>query len=823
MSTKLLLRSFAGGEITPELAGRLDLTKYQTGLALCRNFITLPHGPATRRPGFEFVNEARLNSGVRLIPFQFSADQTAVLEFGNQYVRFHINGGTLLETAIDVMSITGSQVLTSTPHGYSAGDWVFIGNRYYGIVDVTTYGFKTRSLDGTTLLTAVGTTVARVYTVATPYLVADLKLLKYAQSADVITLTHPDYPAYELARNAATDWTLTQVSFAPPSNPPAGLSVAPTVATSTNLSPQSYVVTAVQPDGVTESLASTPVSTNNNLTIAGNYNTLTWNPVNGCERYNVYKKRGGVYGYIGQVKPTAGTTKTIASATRSSDSKTVTVNTTTAHGFSTGNVVFVQGTDSSFDGVWAITVVDSDTFTFVSRSKGSLTVSTGTVSVPSLTLTDDNVTADTTTTPPEDIINLNTAIDEYPAAATYHEQRRWFAGTNQGPQVLWATRTGTSSNLTSSIPYRDADAMEMRIAASQYNQIRHLVPLADLLALTAGGEFRIFADGAPAITPTSISIKPQGYSGASDTMPVVTSSSVLFVQAQGSRIREMAYKWESNTYASVDVSIMAPHRFNGHTITELAYTRSPDQIAWALREDGVLLGMTYVPDQQVYGWHAHDTAGTFKSICVVSEGNEDVLYAAVERTINGRTATYIERLHSRVFTEQADAFYVDSGLTYDGAPATTITGLWHLENTEVQVLADGATYTKTVSNGQIVLPYAASVVHVGLGYTSDITTLPLALESMQAAGQGTAKNVNKVHVRVAQSSVLQAGPSFDRLREYPARAISDPYGSPPALRNGELTLGIDPSWSQDGSVCVRQTGPLPLTVLSMTLEVQNGG
>ena len=135
MSTKTLYRSFAGGEITNELSGRVDLTKFQTGLALCRNFITLPHGPATRRPGFAFVNEAKDSTRpVRLMPFSFSATQTMVLEFGHQYLRFHTNGGTLLEPVVAISSIAGSTVNTSTAHGYATGDWAYIGNRYHKVI-----------------------------------------------------------------------------------------------------------------------------------------------------------------------------------------------------------------------------------------------------------------------------------------------------------------------------------------------------------------------------------------------------------------------------------------------------------------------------------------------------------------------------------------------------------------------------------------------------------------------------------------------------------------------------------------------------------------
>lgn len=825
MSTKTLLRSFAGGEITPELAGRLDLSKFQTGLSLARNFITLPHGPAARRPGFEFINEVKDSThAVRLIPFNFSADQTVVLEFGHQYIRFHIAGGTLLETTKAISSIVGSTV-TATAHGYSTGDWVYIGGRYHVATVTGTDTFTTANQWGAAT-TAAGSTAARVYTVASPYLEADLFDLHYTQSADVITIVHPGYAARELARLGTTNWTLTSVSFAPALTPPTSpvLTVDASAGTADGKL-DSYVITAVASDGISESLQSAIVSGYNNLTKVGNSNTVGWTGVAGAYRYNVYKRRSGAFGYIGQITSKAGTTVNIGSISRTSGDKTVTVTTATAHGMESGAFVIIASTgNAAFHGYWLVTVTGSTTFTYTSNGNSAQSASTGTVTTNANALVDDNILPDTTQTPPEDVIALNGGADAYPSTTTYHEQRRWFAGTNAKPQVLWATRTGTEKNLTSSFPTRDADGMELRIASSQYNQIRHLVALSDMIAFTAGGEFRIYADSAPAITPTSVTIKPQGYSGASNTQPVLTSNAVLYVQAQGSRVRELAYNWESNAYRTVDVSIMAPHRFNGFTVTDLAYSRAPDQLLWAVRNDGKLLGMTYVPDQQVYGWHAHDTDGLFESVCTVAEGNEDVLYAVVKRTVNGRTVRYIERLRTRIFTKAADAFFVDSGLIYNGAPTTTITGLWHLEGKTVNILTDGAVHpTKVVTSGSVTLNYSASMVHVGLPITADLRTLPLALDSMQAAGQGTTKNISKVHLRVSQSSVVKAGPDFTHLREYPARAVSDPYGVPPALRDGEMSLTVDPSWNQDAAICVRQDQPLPLTVLSMTLELQTGG
>jgi hypothetical protein len=821
MSAKYLLRSFAGGEITPELAGRLDLAKYQTGLALARNFTVLPHGPVARRPGFEFIRAAGDSTHpVRLIPFTFSADQTVVLEFGHQYIRFHIGGATLL---------AGSPAAYGAGTTYELGDMVSSGGVNYYCIAATT-GNAPPNATYWYAMPASGE-----YQIPSPFNGADLMDLHHAQSADVITIAHPGYAVRELRRLGATKWTLVTASFAAPSTAPTSVSASPTVAVNEKKTTQKYVVTAVAADGVTESLPSEPAEALNNLTLQGNYNTIAWVGVSGSSRYNVYRLRGGVYGYIGQVAPSptpTATTVNIASVTQGAlfiSTTKVTVNTATSHGLTTGEFVLIAGLPYAWqNGYFKATVVDSDTFTYVSLKSSKFAVSAGVGTVTSdidLKITDDNVLPDTTTTPPEDIIELNSGANDYPAATTYHEQRRWFAGTTDKPQVLWATRTGTDGNLTSSIPSRDADGMELRIASSQYNQIRHLVALSDLIALTAGGEFRIYAENAPAITPTSVSIKPQGYAGAINVQPVATTGSILYVQAQGSRIRELSYSWEANSYRTVDASIMAPHRFNGYTVTDLAYTRAPDSTLWAVRNDGVLLGMTYVPDQQVYGWHAHDTAdGLFESVCVVPENNEDVLYAVVRRTIGANQYRYIERLRTRIFTDPKDAFFVDSGLTYDGAPVTTLSGLGHLEGKTVDILADGAVHAqRTVTGGAVTLDYAASVVHVGLPMTSDLRTLPLAMEGVAAAGQGTTKNVNKVHLRVAQSSVVKAGPTFTRLREYPARAVTDPYGSPPALRDGELSLSIDPSWNQDGAVCIRQDLPLPLTVLSMTLELQSGG
>jgi hypothetical protein len=762
---KTFYRSFAGGELTPEMFGRLDLAKFQTGVKRARNFMLLPHGPAARRPGFLFNAEA-WNSAqrVRVIPFVFNATQAVMIEFGDLYCRFHTENGTVLEPAQSITSFTVASigVFTKAAHGYTTGDTVFVldsgglsalNGRFLNVLVLSVNTFQLIDLYTVPISTLgfpayAGTaTMARVYTIYSPFDSTQLFDLHYAQDSDVLTLSVPTSPTYDLRRSGATSWAFTGVSFLPTTPAPTAPTAVATVVTATGLVAQSYVITTVAADGVTESAASAVATCNNNLALAGNLNTISWAAAAGASRYYVYKLRGGVYGFIGQ--------------------------TTT------------------------------------------------------LSIVDDNILPDTSVTPPEAVYSLNIGSDYYPSAVAHFERRRWFAGTSGKPQTIWATRNGTLSNLTSSIPSREDDGMEFRIAAQQQNAIRHLVPLTDLVALTVGGEFRIFADGGPALSPSTISIKPQGFTGASNVQPAMARSSVLYVQSQGSRVNELSYDPSgTGSFRSEDVSLLAPHLFDGYTIIEIAYQRGAEPMLWVVRSDGALLSMTYVPEQKVFAWAQHFVGGDglVESCAVIPESNRDVLYTVVRRTINGISKRYIERLSPRFFAAQEDAHFVDCALVYDSTPTATLRGLWHLEGEMVSILADGAVVAdQVVSGGGITLSDAASVVHVGYGYTSQLETLPLALESVQAVGQGVPKNVNEVYIRVSQSSVLEAGPTFDDLRENQARAVSVPYDSPPPLVTGEIVLSIDPEWDADGTVCIQQDKPLPLTVVAMALDVAVGG
>ena len=690
-NVRTLSRSFAGGEISPEMFGRVDLAKFQTGLAKCLNFIVLPHGPAVNRPGTEFVRAVKDSTKrTRLIPFSFNTEQTFALEFGPAYVRFHTLGATL-------------EASPGVP-----------------------------------------------YEVVTPYAEADLFDIHYVQSADVLTLVHPNYPPKELRRLSATNWTLTDISFAPQVIPPSGLIATTGGPGGGNPRSYSYVVTASDVDGtvVDESIASGAASASIDLSVAGNTVTLTWTASPSApDRYDVYKAENGVYGFIG-------------------------------------------------------------------RATG-------------LSFVDDNISADMSQSPPSGA-NPFAGAGNYPAAVSYYEQRRAFAATLNRPQTIWMTRSGTETNLTQSIPTRDDDAVIFRIAAREVNAIRHLVPLATLVVLTASAEWRIQSTDSGALTPTTISAKPQSYTGANNVQPAVVGNNILFARARGGRVAEFSYAYDQQggyRYQAADLSLVAPHLFQGYTIQDMAMAKAPYQILWTVSSSGELVGCTYVPEQQVAGWHHHNTLnGAFESVCAIGEGDEDAVYVIVRRTINGQQVRYVERLHSREFATAADAFFVDAGASYDGPPITTVAaGLSHLEGETVSILADGGVLPQqVVVNGGITLDHPASKIQVGLPITARMQTVPMSFET-QALGQGRAKNVNKVFLRLVDSSGIWVGPSFDAaaMAELKVRT-NEPWGTPPALQTGELEQVLYPSWNQDGSVCIEQRDPLPVTIAAMSMEVAIG-
>jgi hypothetical protein len=297
---------------------------------------------------------------------------------------------------------------------------------------------------------------------------------------------------------------------------------------------------------------------------------------------------------------------------------------------------------------------------------------------------------------------------------------------------------------------------------------------------------------------------------------VVVDNILLFAGSRGGRLYQMGYSTEANGYLPVDVCERATHLFDGQTIVQLAAQRSPIPVVWAVRGDGKLLGITYVPQQQVYAWHQHDTDGTIETVSVGSEGGEDRVYIGVKRTINGATVRYVERLASMTPTAWEDSWHVDCGLRYEGSPVTVVTGLDHLEGKTVSVFADGLVQTqKVVASGQITLDTEASKVLVGLPVNYELQMLPAAF-AIQAYGSGRPKSVSKVWLRVEASGRFEVGPSLTDM-SVPEELLAD------GAFDGEVEVRVPNEWTRTGQIFVRNLDPVPVTITSITAQMEVGG
>lgn len=303
MPVNLIQPSFAAGEIDPALYSRVDLAKYHIGARTMLNWYALSKGGASNRPGTGWVGEVIDSAKVgRLIPFQFSTSQTYVLEFSDLKMRVITGGGYVTETAKVITGITKAnpgKVTTSTSHGFVTGDRVYLAaivgmtqlNARYVDITVTSATEFTVGID-TTGYTTYGSagTAARLYTLTTPYATANLPNLKYEQSADTMTLTHRNYAPRKLTRTGNASWTLSTIVFAPTQTAPVN------VLSSAGGTAQYYAVTAINDDSGEESLQSADAGS------SGLTSALTFSALAGCSSYNIYRKKNGVYGFIGSAQ-----------------------------------------------------------------------------------------------------------------------------------------------------------------------------------------------------------------------------------------------------------------------------------------------------------------------------------------------------------------------------------------------------------------------------------------------------------------------------------------------------------------------------------------
>lgn len=707
---KLIQPSFAGGEVSPSVAARVDLSKRAVAVERAENFFVRVTGGMESRPGLQFIAQAKTTGTTRLIPFEFNTEQTYIIEVGDQYMRFYTYGGQIL----------------------SGGS---------------------------------------PYEIATPYVAADLFALEFAQSGDVMTIVHPNYAPRELVRITNTNWTLTEISFAPSQAAPTALALTNNYTQSGGIS----AITQANPAVVTST--SHGLATGAEIEITGvvgmtqvNGNTYRITTIDGnsfrlegtdSTGFTAYSSGGTwtVNGDLLKYKVTANNRDTFEESLSALSSATLTITGITqanpavitlsgAHTLEYGDEIEISGVvgmtqlndrrflvldapssttieimstsrapiDSTGYGAyvsggsvrtafvtavataqaWDNTITwaaaaDADTYNVYRADESGLYGFIG--RTDSLTFTDDFIEADTGDTAPLAANPFEEGAGFWPSTTGFFQQRQIYANSDAFPNRFWMTQTGVFYNFATSTPLRDDDAIIATLAARRINEIRHIIPLSDLVILTTGAEFRVKGQGDAAFTPSTINIKPQSYYGSTALRPIVAGDVALYM-APGNFIRELSYEFATDKFTGRDITVLARHLLDYNDIVDWAFAPSPYDLIWLVRDDGTALVLTYQNEQEVYAWTRATTLGDFKSVAVVREGDKDIAYFLVQRTINGTVKQFIERLDEREFADLQDAFCVDAGLTLD--VPITITNMTAADPVVVTAPAHG------LSNGDIV-------------------------------------------------------------------------------------------------------------------------
>lgn len=738
MSIPKIQTALSAGEISPDLYGRVDLDKYARGCSTLRNFFVSYRGGASSRAGTKFVGQCKQPASSYppvLIPFQFSVNQGIIIEAGQGYFRFAIDGAYVLETAKTITGITNANPgIITVSNNFADGDGIFIAgvdgitglNGRTFIVANRTSGTITLQdpLTGADISTVSlgvytgGGTAARIYTLATPYVASDLPLLKWAQSADVMSLTHPSYPPYDLERIADDNWTLTQTTFATGIGAPTTCSLFPNVSPGTASFYYDYVATAVSASGEESTASAVGECFIVNISSQAGTINATCTAVPGAVSYNFYR---AIETYAAPPLP---------------------------------------GSLSIFGYVG-----------------NSLTNA----------FSDSNITPDFTKVPPVHN-NPFPGANAYPGCVSYFQERRFYANTNNNPDTYYASQPGAFTNMDSSIPVSDSDAITGTPWSQQVNGIQWMINMpGGLVILTGSGAWQLSGGGgglstSSAITPSNQVATPQAYNGVSPIIrPITINYDVLYVQEKGSKVRDLSYNFFVNIYTGTDMTVLSNHLFDNHTIVRWDWAEEPYKLVWAIRDDGILLCLTYLKEQDVYAWSRHDTNGLFQSVAVISEPPVNAPYFVVKRLIqndgNPVWAYYLERMDNRLWNTIDDAWCVDCGLSYpQNEPSATLSassaagvptlnqptvlygGANYGSQTYAQIIdatGTGANIALTISGGVIT---AAAVSGTLTGYTAPV--IQVTDPSGLGGGAKISITVNNVSTLTASSGVFTGQPGF---------------------------------------------------------------
>jgi hypothetical protein len=838
------LTNFTGGELSPRLDGRTDLTKYTSGCSTLENLVVYPHGSAARRPGSTFVAEvADSDNKTRLIPFEFSTTQTYMLEFSNLKMRVYKDSGAVLEGDKTISAITAANpaVVTATSHGYSNGDEVLIsgvsgmtevnGKRFL-VADKTTNTFELQDKDGVDINSSAFTAYSsggvanKVFELATPYTTAQLFDIKFAQSADVMYITHPEHEVEKLSRTGHTSWTLTDVDFTKGPFQDAN-TTATTFTPSTHTTGTGRTLTASATTGVNSGsgFLSTDIGR------------------------QFYMNSG--YGVITGVNSTTEAVITIDTAMTNSNAITAwqlgAFSDTTGHPscvtFFEQRLVFAGTTNQpqtiffsksgdyeNMDANIGGTVADDDAiiYTIASNQVNAIRFMTATrtliIGTAGGEFTVSGGGTDSAVTPTNILIKKQSNHGSANVDAIAVGNATLFLQRAKRKIRELAYNFDVDGYIAPDMTILAEHISEGGLTQIAYQQEPNQIVYGvrgdgELVGLTYQREQQVTAwhrhifggrFGNATITVTD-------YANIADGTRIVLTkadgTTTTFTSATSSTTGKFHTTTSNNqtatnlkTLIDADSDFTATVSSNVVTITETSPLSTGFLTVTSL-DDSTRLTKT------------NEGKAVCESVAVIpTDDTEYQVYVIIKRTINGATRRFVEILNVFDFdqTDNTSFNFLDSALSYSGSAVSTISGLDHLEGQTVSVLANGATHPdKTVSSGSITLDRSSTSVKVGLAYTSLLQTMRLNAGSQNGTSQGKTKRIYDITVRMFETIGVEVGPDLSNMERIPFRSSADlmDEGIPPFT--GDKEVEFRGNYETDGFIFVRQTQPLPFTILSL--------
>lgn len=803
-----LKSSFNGGEFSPFVEGRTDISKYPNACSILQNFLPLVQGPILRRGGTRFSQEVK-NSAQRswLHKFRFNTNQSFSLEFGDQYVRFFTNRAPVVEAAKIITGATQANpcVITSIAHGFSTGDYIYIGDvvgmtqlngKYCKVTNLTADTFSLQDQDGnninSTAFTAYssGGNASRVLQIVTPYLVGDLILptgefaLSFEQSGDVLYITHKTgaYQPRKLARLSSTSWTLTTLETA--NGPFKDLNTNTTTTVTAN---------AATGSGITLTASSA-------IFLAGHVGSLFL-----VERE--YKSASSQPQWEVGKAVVAGNLRVSGNNTYEAmnNATTGSIKPTHTEGVVSDGAVNWQYNHSNY-GVVRITAIG-----------GGGTTATCDV----ITRLPENIVGGGANTTYKWAHSLFSAVEGWPELVRIHLERlalfkgiRWAASVS-GDYENFAKRIGgeitKDAAVTGVLP--SADSTRWVISQGEF-----------LLAGTASAVIAISKiTTSDPFGPGNVQALAQNGEGSGPVDPYIVGDEIVFASRSGRSLMGTKYDAIPLKYVAGDLSTLSDHLIKAG-IAQICYCQEPYSIVFCATKDGSLVGFTFDRTQDVLAWHPHPIGGAGYVESVIENpapsGARDDLWVIVKRTINGVTRRYVEYIEEEFDGTDAtiaDAFYIDSGLTYSGASTTIISGLDHLKNTVVSILANGAVHPqKTVSaTGTVTLDFPVTKAQIGLQMISKMRTMRIEGGSNQGTAQGKTKRIDQILLRVYKTLGGKIGPNENQLDPLIYREAGAPMDTPPAMVSGDLEpIPFDGDYETEGYWMVVADDPHPFNIIT---------